>query len=350
MNVLKHDLLDGNQPDHLYVDISIINNSDEPKPIVFQDLRNQAIIENSGDYYCFIARFHLDTFDSLPLYIPQIDTSQSDPNKSIYSFTLKYKSYVCQAFMEFVSQNPSEPTPAAPNVNGQDMSSKYYFVYSYAYVIGLFNATLQTAFNGLHTLVTAGSDSLPTTYAPWFLYDPTSSDIILNADVAGYDESLENPIQLYMNNAMLTMFSSFEYINYGSSALNGCNYLIKIYNNNGTNVLEMTNYNCLQMYQEYNSTANWNPVQSVLLVSSMLPIQPTIVSQPTQFNSISRTNQSNQNVTMNIITDFEVGLTSGKEYLPSINMLPFVYRLIDCFGHSDIKNINIRNLHHVCCT
>ncbi len=44
---------------------------------------------------------------------------------------------------------------------------------------------------------------------------------------------------------------------------------------------------------------------------------------------------------MNIITDFEVALSTGKEYLPSINMLPFVYRLIDCFGHGDIKNINI---------
>ena len=342
-SIVRNDMADPGSSDHIYVDLSVINNKLDgtSQPLNFTDLRNSVILENPNDYYMTVCRFHIDTFDALPLFIPQIDTTQSDPNKSIYSFTLKYKTYFYQAFMQFAPQNLSVSVPQAPNIAGQVVSNGYYYINSYSYAVNLFNTTLKTAYNGLASLVVAGGDTLPTSNAPWLLYDPTSGDMVFNSDLAGYDSALTYPIEVYLNPPALNLFASFEYMNCGQSS-NGMNYKLNIYNNNSTNIMELSTYNCLQMYQQYPCVSIWNPVQSVILVSPTLPIQPSIVSEPIQFNSITKQNTSSQNVTMNIITDFEVALSTGNLYLPSINFIPFQYRLIDMIGHQDVKTINIQ--------
>ena len=79
-------------PDHVYFDLVITNIKSEytePIPIYFNENRTNPIINNSGDYDMSIVRFQLDT-QALPLWIPEIQANQSDPNLTIYSVTMSY--------------------------------------------------------------------------------------------------------------------------------------------------------------------------------------------------------------------------------------------------------------------
>jgi hypothetical protein len=84
---------------HVYMDINIINNDNSSKApinLTYRDTRDIAIIQDPSEYYLSVVRFHLDTQSALPLMIPQVQLAQNDPNLSVYSFTLKYQTYVYQ--------------------------------------------------------------------------------------------------------------------------------------------------------------------------------------------------------------------------------------------------------------
>jgi hypothetical protein len=73
--------------------------------------------------------------------------------------------------MTYIPQDLTASKASSPlrNVNGiQDLSSKYYYVYNYQYVIFLLNNTLYNCFNSL-----ASQTSLPTTNCPYFTWDTT---------------------------------------------------------------------------------------------------------------------------------------------------------------------------------
>ena len=57
---------------------------------------------------------------------------------------------------------------------------------------------------------------------------------------------------------MRNLLSSFEWLNYGFNASNGKNYMLNIYSQYGTNILELESYNVLNAYEEYNSIINFN--------------------------------------------------------------------------------------------
>jgi hypothetical protein len=180
----------------------------------------------------------------------------------------------------------------------------------------MLNGLLQSAFAAFKTQVEDDSDTLPTENAPFLLYDPTSGEIIANADVAGYDPTLENPIYIYFNTALYNLLSSFEYKFYGYTGVtNGKNYMLNVRNDNSSNILEISNsYSVYQSYQEYPSIATWSPVSRIVFVSNNLPMNGSIVAPPKVFNSVQGMNSStSQSTVMNIITDMEVNISNGKE-------------------------------------
>ena len=142
---------------------------------------------------------------------------------------------------------------------------------------------------------------------------------------------------------MFNMFSSFEYVDYGSNASNGCNYQIQIYNNNNLNVLELQdNTTVIQSYQEYPCINTWSPVESIVLIGDNISIVENIYTQPYQFNSSFQINENTSvNETKNVLTDFK--LSNSTEYLPNIQYSPSgEFRLIDMVGHIGYNNINMR--------
>jgi hypothetical protein len=338
-NIVQRDLRINAEPDHVYIDFSIVNNQPNGAsvPLIFTDLRTQAVLTNPVDYYATVCRFHIDTFASLPVILPQVQLGQSNPNLTVYSFTLEYDGSQAQEYLIFTPENLSEQTPKAPTLE-QDMTSKYYYVSSYSYFVGMLNATLTSCYNALKEL----NSETPDTIAPFLLYDAESGSLIFNADSTHYDVvNTATPIKIYCNPQMRNLLSSFEWLNYGTNAPNGMNYMLNIYSTYGTNILELPTLNVLSAYEEYNSIINWCPIDSLAISSQNLPIHQTIISNPVDFNSTTSMNVNSNNVTLPLLTDFTVPLTTGKEWLPSVDYTAIQYRLIDLFGHSPIQNIQL---------
>mgnify|MGYP003338678369 CR=1 FL=1 len=81
-----------NDPYHVYMDLDVVNNdySATSKPqLRFEETRNTPFLPgDSADYFCSIIRFSIQTGNTLPVFIPKVQTGQTNVNKTIYQVTL----------------------------------------------------------------------------------------------------------------------------------------------------------------------------------------------------------------------------------------------------------------------
>ncbi len=81
-------------PYHAYLDLDVINNdnsSNSPPQPRLEESRSAPFLDgDSKDYFCSIARFSTQTANTLPAFIPQIDSIAPDINTSSYKITLAY--------------------------------------------------------------------------------------------------------------------------------------------------------------------------------------------------------------------------------------------------------------------
>lgn len=346
MSIQLKSKLSFGQPYHIYYDLDIINNDttglNPPQVLRFTEIRNSPYLMSPENYFVSVARFQIQT-PSLPVWIPQAQIGQADPNLLIYSFTLKYKTYEYQQYVNFVPTDLSQPTPAPP-ITFQDLETAYYFVYTYQQAISMFNTALASAVSGLNALVVAGGDVLPSTNAPFFEFDPNALLFILDADEAGYSNSLANPIKLFCNAPCFTLFSTFQAIYYGyANIVNGKNFQFVIKNINGTNELTLPTYTALQMYQEESTSALWCPIQSLVFTTALLPVSPELIAVPKVFNSDSNLFNTGNNANIsNTLTDFIVPFEPNNTYKPNIVYTPNgEYRLMDLNGASPLSALEM---------
>jgi len=129
-----------NDPYHVYLDLDVVNNdyNSTTKPhLRFEETRNTHILPSDGaDYFCSIVRFSIQTGNTLPVFIPKIETGQSDVDKTIYQVAvmmdhLDDNRYLLDdigfAAVTYVPEDETVPKPAPP-IKSQDLSSSYYYV------------------------------------------------------------------------------------------------------------------------------------------------------------------------------------------------------------------------------
>ena len=78
--------------DNIYYDLVVTNlksDKTEPIQIQFNENRAKSILSNTGEYDLSIVRFSVDT-QTLPVWIPEIQSNQSDRDLTIYSVSLSY--------------------------------------------------------------------------------------------------------------------------------------------------------------------------------------------------------------------------------------------------------------------
>ena len=330
-------------PDHFYLDLTMLNNDQIGNRnsvfLNFAEQRDIPILDDPELWHLSVVRFHLDT-PNLPLIQFPVQERQPDINLGTYSITLKYLTFTAQAFVRYIPINQNATLPKPPLIS-QDLSNSYYELYSYTYFIGLINTAFQTAYNSL-----LSQTGLPSTVAPYFEWDPTSLRAILNADILGYDLSLSNPIEIYLNGPLFYLFSSFDSFYLGPNQLFGENFKLNIKNINNGNIYTTTSpaINWLQLYQEYPTLGPLaNPVDSLVFVTTQIPVTSSIQSKPQIYNSTFGETQVNTNQkTLNILTDLQVGLDLGYETKPQIQFNPTAeYRLISLQSNQPLKSYDI---------
>ncbi len=159
------------EPNLVYYNADIINNSTDdlpasglapPDPVVrFNETRDAPIIKDASKYEMAIVRFTMNGVNrDLPLMLPNIQTGQPNPNLTNYSCAITFqqtwatptgaqtfniKPNPTYLIYQSETQNPVlAPTPAPPTVQ-QDLTSRYYWVYTYQHFMDLMNFTFQTA-------------------------------------------------------------------------------------------------------------------------------------------------------------------------------------------------------------
>ena len=328
------------QAEMLYYDIQIANysNSASPYPsLVFIENRNIAFLSNAQDYMLSIVRFQLDTC-SLPLFSPQIDFAQKNIDKTLYSVKFSYNGITKS---RPVMWKCPDDTITPPFVAGDDYNG-YYDCFSYQWFIDILNDTLRQVFEDL--TVSVGLAQMPTTHAPFLIWDTSTNSAVLNCDVKGF-ESNKGLIDIFFNNCLFNLFSSFPAVYIGTEYVRilvsdnrgGANTIILPMVPPGAEV-PLDTYFAVQVIQEYSTVSMFTPISSIIFTSNSLPIVSTQHAEPQVYNN-SRVlgTQSGANYSQ-MITDM---IGNDCLYKPVLIYQPFYPRLIDMYGMGDLKTIDI---------
>ena len=318
-----------NDPDYIYYNCSIINNDSRAfdvgaDPTVrFIETRDVPILSDASKYNFSIVRFTMNGPNKdLPLFIPVIRTGAANPgnnvNLTIYSVSIQLRvRYTRSATVyenTFTSTQPliwtTETTdtnlapvpPVSTCQTGQDISTRYYWCYTYSHWMSIFRtasiaaiADIQSQFD--NWWVDEGAPgAAPTlrTKAPEFSWNPTSSLFTLYCDAYSFGDALcasayqqglpghedwadnEERADLFFNNNLYGMYSNFdnEYVNNGELT-----NLIKVPNINGQNLVSLQDpitgltYTYWIVQQDYESTSTlWSPIESITFTSALLPL------------------------------------------------------------------------------
>lgn len=190
-------------------------------PIRFNESRDAPIIRDASQYYFSIIRFAMNgPGKNLPLFIPLVQTNgniqpvQSDPNLTVYYATLAYQrewnytdgAGAAQTTMITLTPPsspviyipetqdtrvaPVPPSPAA-GIEKQDLSTRYYWIYTYKHFVQLVNNTFITAMDSLwQEFVGAWANQVTLTGSPTVNPYPTLASFLSDQDVPVlyYDE------------------------------------------------------------------------------------------------------------------------------------------------------------------
>lgn len=175
------------EPDYVYYNADIINNRTDDAtfaltptpdpPIRFNETRDAPLIKNANDYHFSIIRFTMNGANrDLPLFIPNIQTGQANVNLTTYNCAMSYQATwttnlgptvfnVSPAATPLIYQPETintvlAPLPSAPLVK-QDLSTRYYWVYTYEHMVDLVNQTFLTAHQNLYTAFAAAWAGTP---------------------------------------------------------------------------------------------------------------------------------------------------------------------------------------------
>ena len=375
-----------NDPYHVYMDLDVINtdyNATGKPQLRFEETRNTPFLPgDSADYFCSVVRFSIQTGNTLPVFIPRVQTGQSDINKTIYQVAIMFDSLADAdtsldkfgfAHVAYTPEDETAALPAPPTIS-QDLSGSYYYVYNYQHFVHLVNKAIQSAWSDLKAAFVAAQlqgvyDTLVgNTVVPWVDFDPGTNRLFLSADDRLFNSDPTVPsaarLKCIFNDRLYELFASlpFRLINNPINAASlqtlggrACPWysirFIDRYNNKSivkipdpTDSTKTISINILQANQEMTSIALWNPVASIVFASSMLPIIPTQTSAPKNIglqstNLISGGNNSNL---LPVLSDFAIAVDATNQYRPMVEYNPGAeYRLIDMNSTTNLNRLDI---------
>lgn len=199
--------------DFAYVNLTMSYTGTDPNGSMLANTNvqyNTPIIDRPSDFYMCVSRFIIDGFN-VPLIIPLLATGagQTDVNKLAYKFMIAYTdetgitTYSNPINVQYVPNDSRAIVPIAPSggILSQDLSSNYYYIYTYGDFLTMWNTALSTALTNLGTKITLPIGITP----PKFYFDP-STGINLIADQQFYNKSLGTTL----NNDSFSVFFNGE--------------------------------------------------------------------------------------------------------------------------------------------
>ena len=363
-------------PVHIYLDLDITNNNydgtQQPRAVVFNEIRNTPYILSPNKYFFSVVRFELQT-PTLPVFIPIIapepNPNYPDPdpnpytnnvNYTPYEFAITFRGHTEKGRVAYVPQN-SSTIPPPPTKIGQP-TNPYYYCYTYQQFLNSINIAIATAWTAANN-----ATSQTQTPPPTFWYDETTGRLKLSA-LALYPTTSVGPLwntgqgllpppapaqtaSLWFNEPLYNLLSGFDFVVYErppkNSTIEPFQYRLKIYQqfqNLTTDPLATNNAAYyLIMTSEQIDIAVWNPIKALVFTSGLIPLLPTLTSQPKSLeNSGTFSSYGNNSNLATQMTDFEVPFSATNTYKQTVNYQPAgEYRLIDIQSDLPISSIQV---------
>jgi len=384
--------------DLIYLNLDIINNNtldpqaatQQDPQIRFNETRDAPLLKDASKYQFSIVRFTMNGANKdLPLFIPAVKTSGTPPvgvlpqNFTEYEMAISFQQQwstsdvgnvtftVTPAVNPIVyvseTQNPVlAPLPRDPTISGQDLSTRYYWVYTFAHWVGLTNTALQTAhanaFADFQAAWTASGTVDPFPYAniaawevdvgtaPYMTYDENTGLFSIFASTRSFGERttafvppggatspLTAPVcRLFFDSNTQGIYDNFDNTFFGGPAAGAqgpfaplptpVGYVNEILfeNKHWTNIQDLVtgtpayvpaadrDYYWIAT-QDYESTSTlWSPISSVVFTSTLLPIRNEATGQPIVFGSgnLGYSSSAIQNAFQPIVTDISLDLAN----------------------------------------
>lgn len=320
-------IVETSSDDHVYVNVSIVNNSVVESIIAQTNApRSTVIVENPSNYYMSVIRFFIP-LQELPIFIFLDNT---------YSVTISNGVLDFQTFLIFVPDFTTNISPPQPPPFNR-------YVYSYEQFLTSINNALSTSF------IASGLPGV----APYMIYNPVTQLISLIAPAsfhnAGFNDQ-NQPIKVWFNTSLYTFFGNFNKLFNGYPPspvnINGKNFNIIIKPTGENEIIIPASFGGplagLQMTQEYFALSNWNDFRSLVITTTSIPIRAEII--PSGLISGNGNGSPGTQVGYRpILTDFELifnqagDTQSFAQYFP-----PGEYRLVDLLGSTPLKNIDLQ--------
>jgi hypothetical protein len=389
-NLMFSGTTDGDtDPDYVYYNASIINNKTKSPydrsadPYVrFQETRDSPIINDASKYNFSIIRFTMNGPNKdLPMFIPVIRTGADNPtnnvNLTIYSITIDmtiigvgagtYTSTQPIIYVPETLDTTLAPVPSSVTLNtiGQDISTRYYWVYTYSHWL---DNCVRPAFQAAIDDIANQAGVVLKTTAPYMVYNPTTNLFTLYADAEGFGGNLrlsagtaqDENATLFFNSNMFGLFSNFknQYVNVPNTEKTNLIYtgaegygVVTGGVPYSQNVISIGAGGSLKYFwnqvQDYESTSTlWSPIESIVFNSTLLPLIFEQTGDPVKFGE-SNTDTvltGSQQAFQPIITDIALPIENAQSYRELIYYAPTAEYRLASFARSKqpINQIDIQ--------
>lgn len=328
----------------IYANVVLTNEDVNNQPIIanYIEEKSQSIINRADEYEVSVVRFSIPT-TYIPLFLFEVQTGQPDINLGIYSITIRFGGVDYQRYVIFSPQDLGASIPPPPTT--RQTRSEYYFLYSYDYILSLFNTTLTNIVNDINTAFPASL-----VYTPYFELDEATGLISLIISDEYYDTS--GVAEIYFNVPMTLLFEEYSGWYLPDPPVNGKHFKLDtrynpqqacdVYGLTPPSAVAYGNpptvSNFMKITAEYQNYKLWFPMKSLEFTTNLLPVQYDLQPSSTTASSII-----SNNVYRNIITDFEPIINSvGDTRNGSLQYYPQgPYRMVSLKGTHDIRKIQI---------
>jgi hypothetical protein len=354
----------------------------------------------------------------LPLFIPIIQTGQPDVNLTTYAVAIPFQQSFSTnlgniqinavpqpRYIQYAPETQNAllaPIPAPPTVR-QDLSSRYYWVYTYGWWNDIVNQTLQLAFQDTFAAFQAAWAAYPglttpfpyASYAAWvaatgaapqMTYEGTEPPIF---SIFGDSKCFGAPLtafvpppvapgapvsapqcRLFFNTNMYGLFANFPNIYWNTTSISyypgvvmpsGYVNEILFENKNWTNIVNYTvapytGYTGMPAdqktlwwvaKQDYPSVDSlWSPIASIVFTSTLLPIKTEAVGEPVVFgrSNLGDSAPTSKSAFQPIVTDIALTDNNANDWREFIYYTPTAeYRMSDFTGSKqEVRNFDIQ--------
>lgn len=232
--------------DLVYYNINIVNtNEPDGKIAKFSENRVSPILTKPSDYNMCCVRFQLPSIN-IPILF-----------QDNYSFSIK---------LERGAFSVSKPLIYVPNSVINIYTPKQP-VYEYQEIVNSLNTALAAAKTDLDVL---DPTAIPFD-VPFVTYDATTSLFDINAEAAGYENTLPNPIKIIFSSDLFALFANLQdfYLNPSFTQI------IIQYNFNNVYLYNLKSY--LFMRQSQPSLELWSEINRIVILSNSIPVRQELV-------------------------------------------------------------------------